>query len=342
MHYLDHNATTPMRPEVIQAMAEAMGQVGNPSSAHGFGRKAKAMVEKAREQVAALVGAQRPQDVIFTGSGTEANNMALRAYPDMRCAVSAVEHDAILQARSDRSILSVDTSGQLSSASDAELVAVQLANNETGIVIDLPEAPHLHVDAVQAAGKIPVAFDDLSCQTLALSAHKIGGPQGMGALVIKPGLDMPAMIAGGGQERRRRAGTENVAGIVGFGLAAELAVQQLHTYAPRTKALRDRFEAQLPDWVQIVGAKAKRLPNTSCLLFPGKRAETLMMKFDLGKVAVSSGSACSSGKIGASHVLTAMGIAPDLASSAIRFSFGWNSTDQDVDAALAVIQKLKI
>ena len=322
-------------------MAEAMAQVGNPSSTHGFGRKAKALVERAREQVAALVGAQRPQDVIFTGSGTEANNMALRAFPNLSCAVSSVEHDAVLQARTDCAILDVNAAGQLCASSAADLLAVQFANNETGIILDLPSAKHLHVDAVQAAGKIAVDFDALGCQTLALSAHKLGGPQGMGALVIKPDLDMPAMITGGGQERRRRAGTENVAGIVGFGLAADLALKSLTQIQAKTKALRDRFEAGLPDWLQIVGKDARRLPNTSCLLFPGKKAETLMMKFDLAKVAVSSGSACSSGKIGASHVLTAMGIAPDLAASAIRFSFGWSSVDADVDAALAVIHKLK-
>ena len=340
MHYLDHNATTPIKPQVIEAMAQAMAEVGNPSSVHGFGRKAKAAVECARAQVAALVGATRAQDVIFTGSGTEANNMALRAFPHLSCAVSAIEHDAVLKARDDAVILPVSPYGA-PEASSADLQAVQLANNETGLILDLPQADHLHVDAVQAAGKIEVRFEDLGCKTLAVSAHKLGGPQGLGALVIEPGLDLPALIKGGGQERRRRAGTENVAGIVGFGLAAELALTHLERTQETTAKLRDDFEARLPDWVQVVGQGQKRLPNTSCVLFPGKRAETLMMKFDLGKVAVSSGSACSSGKVGASHVLTAMGISPDLAGSAVRFSFGWNSTQADVEAALAVIAKLE-
>lgn len=345
-HYLDHNATTHIRPEVIARMSDVMEQVGNASALHSYGRRAKALVEAAREQVAALVGAPRPQDVIFTGSGSEANNMAAFAAPGFAYRPSAVEHAAALQARADALPLPVDARGQLS-INDEDLsqaiVACQLANNETGILQDLSglaaTVGYLHVDAVQAAGKIPVDMPSLAADSLALSAHKFGGPQGVGALVIRPGLDMPAMIHGGGQERRRRAGTENVAGIVGFGLAAELALRDLDSYARHTQDLRDRFEAGLPQGIEIVGRDQARLPNTSCILVAGKSASILLMKADLAGLAISSGSACSSGKVTQSHVLAALGIAPERAGTALRISFGRNSTHEDVEAALSFLHR---
>ncbi len=345
-HYLDHNATTDIRPEVIARMAEVMGRLGNASALHSYGRAAKALVEAAREQVAALVGAPRAQDVIFTASGTEANNMAAWARPDLTYRPSAVEHVAALQARGDAQPLAVDSRGgvQVSEDLSSALVACQLANNETGIVQDLSllagKTGYLHVDAVQAAGKIAVDMPALAADSLALSAHKFGGPQGVGALVIRPGLDMPALIHGGGQERRRRAGTENVAGIVGFGLAAELALRDLEATAAHTRKLRDALEASLPDGVQVVGREQPRLPNTACLLLPGKNASLSLMKADLAGVALSSGSACSSGKVAASHVLAAMGIAPDLAETALRISFGRSSSQADLEAAQALLAKL--
>ncbi len=344
-HYLDHNATTNIRSEVIARMAEVMGQVGNASALHGYGRKAKALVEAAREQVAALVAAPRPQDVIFTASGSEANNMAAHAAPQLAYRPSAVEHAAALQARAEAPPLPVDADGQLDVGGldlTQALVACQLANNETGILQDpsrlAGQVGYLHVDAVQAAGKIAINMPRLGADSLALSAHKFGGPQGVGSLVIRPGLDMPALIQGGGQERRRRAGTENVAGIVGFGLAAELALRDLETYAQHVRGLRDAFEAGLPDAVQVVGGDQARLPNTSCILVPGKSASILLMKADLAGLAISSGSACSSGKVTQSHVLSAMGIAPKLASTALRVSFGRTSRSEDVTAALAFLR----
>lgn len=345
-HYLDHNATTDMRPEVIARMAEVMGQVGNASALHSYGRAAKALVEAAREQVAALVGAPRPQDVIFTASGTEANNMAAWARPDLVYRPSAVEHAAVLQARPGAQVLPVDPQGLVQPAEDlsSALVACQMANNETGILQDLRvfagKVGYLHVDAVQAAGKIAIDMPSLQADSLALSAHKFGGPQGVGALIIRPGLDMPAMIQGGGQERRRRAGTENVAGLVGFGLAAELALRDLEATAKHTQNLRDRFEASLPAGVLVVGQGQARLPNTTCLLLPGKSAAMSLMKADLAGLAISSGSACSSGKVAASHVLAAMGFAPDLAETALRISFGRSSTQADLEAATALLAKL--
>lgn len=346
-HYLDHNATTHIRRQVIERMAEVMGQVGNASALHRYGRQAKALVEAAREQVGALVGAPRPQDVIFTASGSEANNMAAHAAPELCYRPSAVEHAAALQARADAQPLPVDASGQIAVAGmelKQALVACQLANNETGILQDLSglaeQVGYLHVDAVQAAGKIAVDMPSLGADSLALSAHKFGGPQGVGALVIRPGLDMPAFILGGGQERRRRAGTENVAGIVGFGLAAELALRDLEAYAKHTETLREAFEAGLPETVEVVGRDQARLPNTSCVLVPGKSASILLMKADLAGLALSSGSACSSGKVTQSHVLSAMGIAPEMAATALRISFGRRSTTADVEAALAFLRSV--
>jgi cysteine desulfurase len=367
MHYLDHNATSPLRDESRAAMEHALSIGGNPSSVHGQGRAARAAIERAREQVAALAGA-RAQDVIFTSGGTEANALALWGAVQgaaeagariTRLFVSAVEHDSVMAnaaALAERvpglrlEIIPVTGDGVvdlqalrvlLREGKGRALVAVMAANNETGVIQPLAEVAalmkehdgYLFVDAVQAAGKIAVDFD---ADYLSLSAHKIGGPQGVGALVVRENAPLAATILGGGQERGHRAGTENVAGIAGFGAAANIA-------AKMSSVLRERFETELksaaPDAV-IFGASAPRLPNTSNFALPGVAAETAVMALDLDGIMVSSGSACSSGKVRPSHVLNAMGVSDSLARCALRVSFGWNSSDADVDAALSSISHL--
>jgi cysteine desulfurase len=372
MAYLDHNATSPLRPEARAAMERAFSVVGNPSSVHLEGRVARGMIEDAREKVAALVGA-RPQDVIFAGSGTEANSLALHgalqgaAETEQRITrlfVSAIEHDSVLRtadALGERQPSVrvakipvtndgvVDLAGLnvlLREGKGRSLIAVMAANNETGVIQPLGDVAKLgkeygallHVDAVQACGKI--AVDAGLADYVSLSAHKIGGPQGAGALIVREGAPLVAQMLGGGQERGLRAGTENVIGIAGFGAAAEIARSE---DVSSTRALRDRFESQLttdhPE-VAIFGLNAPRLSNTSCFALPGISAETAVMALDLDGVMVSSGAACSSGKVRPSHVLKAMGVSEEFAASALRISFGWNSTANDADALLASLEKL--
>lgn len=350
--YLDFNATTPLRPEVIAVMTDTAAQVGNASSVHRFGRLARRAVEDAREKVATLAGAT-PANVIFTGSGTEANNLALRG-TGREALVSAVEHESVLAANAQTETLAVDQHGIVELAALADvlsmrkapvLVSIMLANNETGVIQPVADAAALaheqgalvHCDAVQAAGRLPLDITALGVDMLTLSAHKIGGPQGVGALVLARDLPLDALLRGGGQERSRRAGTENVAGIVGFGVAAELAGAAL-VDMPRLAALRDEIEARvvaaMPD-AAIHGASAARLANTSCIGLPGVRHDTQVMALDLAGVAVSAGAACSSGKMAPSHVLAAMGCEPRDAASAIRLSLGWRSTVADADRFVA-------
>lgn len=352
--YLDCNATAPIKPPVIDAMAEAMAVVGNPSSVHGPGRAARRLVSKARNQVAALVGVS-PDAVIFTSGGTEANNQALAGAPAL---VSAIEHPSVLALARGEPTVPVNPDGNIDLKAlqhglekhRPAALAAMLANNETGVVqpvqaiaeLARDAGVRLHVDAVQAAGKIAVDFLELGADTLSLSAHKLGGPQGVGALVLREGVEPAALLRGGAQERRFRAGTENVAGIVGFGVAAGLALED-SGFEQRVAALRDRLEAEIktlaPDaW--IVGAGAPRLPNTTCLVLPGISHDTQLIHFDLAGIAVSAGSACSSGKVGPSLVLAAMGVPPEDAASAIRISFGWNSRESDVDRFLEACQDL--
>lgn len=349
-HYLDFNATAPIRPEVIDAVAAAMRIVGNPSSVHGAGRGARRLLEDARRSVAALAGV-RSQDVIFTAGGTEANNLALKGAGRDRILVSAGEHDSVLQAASSGELVPLTVAGIVDLAKLAEmlaqderpgLVSLMLANNETGVIQPVAEAAEMarsagalmHCDAVQAAGKLPLDMAELGVDMLTLSAHKLGGPQGVGALVLAPGVEMRPLLQGGGQERRRRAGTENVAGCAGFGVAADIALSRLPD-AQLLSAWRDDFERRIaaaaPESI-VFGRTAERLPNTSCLTMPGVRAETQVMALDLAGVAVSSGSACSSGKVQASHVLKAMGVEEATASTAIRVSLGWSSEAGDLDA----------
>nr|WP_049961873.1 cysteine desulfurase family protein [Methylobacterium sp. B34] len=351
---MDHNATTPLRPEVRAAMGQAMDLVGNPSSVHAFGRSTRRAVEEARAAVAALVGV-KPAQVLFTGSGTEANNFALRGFPGRRVLTSAIEHESVLAACRDAARFGVNRDGMVDldelkrrlGGPASALVSLMLVNNETGVIQPVADAARIahahgaliHCDAVQAAGRLPLSLRDLGVDLMTLSAHKLGGPTGVGALILAEGLEPEALIRGGGQERRKRAGTENLLGIVGFGAAARLALDGLAEAmeAANLASLRNRLErealAAMPR-ARVMGAGAPRVANTSCLMLPGLPGETQVMTLDLAGVAVSAGSACSSGKVKPSHVLAAMGEDDGCAASAIRISLGWTSDDEAVDRFL--------
>ena len=365
--YLDYNASAPLRDEVRDAVIAALSLYGNPSSVHAEGRAARAAIEAARVKVATLVGA-RGDDVIFTSGGTEANALALAAQAGeaWHCYMSAVEHPSVLSGGrfyrettttipvTSDGVVSLDTlAGELAKHRPGgwrPLVSLMMANNETGAIQPIAEAAKivhetgglLHSDAVQAAGRVPLEIGALGADMLSLSAHKIGGPKGIGALVLREGVSVEPLLKGGGQERRRRAGTENVGGIVGFGVAAELAAADL-AKAPELAKLRDELEAGAlaiaPEAV-VLSSRVPRLPNTTCLAVPGAKAETLVIGLDLAGVAVSSGSACSSGKVEASHVLSAMGIAPELAQGAIRISLGFATSNTDIQAFLRAFGEL--
>ncbi len=314
--YLDWNATTPLRSEAKAAMIDAMDVVGNPSSVHAEGRKAKALVEKARAQVASALGADGA-DVVFTSGATEA---AALAFAGRDFVGADIEHDAVLSWIDPT--LGVDANGSVS-VDTPEKSVLQLANAETGVVQDLPQGLY-GSDITQAFGKIPFAFNWLGCTCAITSAHKLGGPKGIGAMIVKRGTDVAAQLKGGGQEMGRRAGTENILGIVGFGAAAEAAARDLADGVwDKVRLLRDFFESYIADTANdvIFPAKAaKRLPNTSCLAVPGWKGETQVMQMDLAGYAISAGSACSSGKVKASRVLKAYGFDDDIASSAVRVS----------------------
>ena len=344
--YLDYNASAPLRPEARDAMLSVMEAPANPSSVHGFGQQARLKVEDARASVAGLAGA-KPEEIIFTSGGTEANAMALMR--DWPCVfVGATEHAAVLESAPDAIRLTVDHNGvidldaledALSKAPKGSLVSVMAANNETGVIQPLDDIITLarrygmlvHSDAVQAFGKIIIDFDALGLDLMSVSAHKLGGPTGVGALIQREGIPANPRTRGGGQERNRRPGTENVPGILGFGAAA--AVSDASDFNTHCLPMRDDFErrikADVPDAV-VLSCGVPRLANTTCLALPGRHAETQVMALDLAGIAVSAGAACSSGKVKASHVLTAMG-ADNLATSAIRISSGWNSTKGDVE-----------
>lgn len=351
--YLDHNATTPLRPQAIEAMRGAMECLGNPSSVHRHGRLARRLVEKAREHVAELVESD-PANIVFTGSGTEANTLALRGTGRRRVLVSAVEHASVLQALVSAEIIPVDTDGivrldalaaMLQASEEPALVSVMLANNETGVMQPLPEivvmarrhGALVHCDAVQAVGKVRVNFRTLGVHLLSLSAHKFGGPAGTGALVVDPGIPLTPLVRGGGQERGRRAGSENVIGIAGFGAAAQVARGLGDSV--RLAGLRDELEwrirANFPS-VRLFGAGAERLPNTTCVEMPGITGETQVIAFDLAGISLSAGAACSSGKVTASHVLKAMGFGENVARTVVRVSMGWTTTAADVDRFIDV------
>ncbi|MEW2916285.1 cysteine desulfurase family protein [Ruegeria sp. ANG10] len=324
--YLDHNATTPLRPEAREAMIAAMEVCGNPSSVHAEGRAAKALIEKARAQIAAAFGADGA-DIVFTSGSTEGAALTLRG---RGLHGSAVEHDAVRSWITED--LVTDASGRVQ-VSDPAQSTLQLANSETGIVQALPAGLAV-TDATQAFGKLPVAFNWLGAQMALISAHKLGGPKGVGAVVMKRGTDLPAQIQGGGQEMGRRSGTENVIGIAGFGAAAEAAAQDLANGVwDRVKEIRNILENALEASSKLtifVGKDQDRLPNTLCFATPRWKGETQVMQMDLAGFAISAGSACSSGKVRASAVLTAMGYDEVTAASAIRVSLGPFTTKEDV------------
>ena len=379
MIYLDHNATSPLRPGAKAAMAEALGDTGNPSSVHGSGRKARARIEMARESLARLAGCD-PSGIIFTSGGSEANALAIRgalqAAADAgnritRLMISAIEHDSV---RGNAQVLVETAPGlrlqEIPVSRDGKVdiealrnmiihgkgrvfVSVMAANNETGVVQDVSQIGDVlkqecgagalfHVDAVQTLGRKTLPFSSSGASYMTVSAHKLGGPQGAGALIVGPEAPLSAQHAGGGQESGRRAGTENVAAIAGFGaIAADPAGLDVH--ADALGRLRDRFEAELkrvaPD-VVVFGETVARIPGTSNFAIPGLNSETAVIALDLDGIAVSSGAACSSGKVKPSHVLAAMGVPDSLARCGIRVSFGWSSRESDVDAAIDSLSRL--
>jgi cysteine desulfurase len=354
--YLDHNATAPLRPEARAAVLAALDVLGNPSSVHAEGRRARAMIEEARESVAGLVGA-RPVEVIFTSGATEACNTVL-SQPWATVYLSRIEHSAVLGAASASRARLIEIPVRADGCFDVDafaaellragergpaLLALQAANNETGVVQPLAEAAAVaraqgvavFSDAVQAAGKIDCT--GLDADFIALSAHKLGGPMGVGALVVRAPHTISPFIVGGGQERRLRGGTENVPGISGFGAAAAAARCELETFASLAR-LRDRLEREirtLTPAAVVIGVESPRLANTSLVALPGRRAETLVIQLDLAGIAVSAGAACSSGKVGTSETLEAMRVAPQLARAAIRVSLGPTMTERDIDAFLS-------
>lgn len=367
--YLDWNATTPLRPEARQAMAAAWDIAGNPSSVHTEGRQARRLVEDARAAVASAVGS-RPQDVVFTSGGTEANALALTPGlrrgtrgPVRRLLVSAIEHISVLAGGrfapeaigtigvTGSGVVDLDHLQGLLADGPPALVSVMLANNETGAIQPIPEVAEIvhqagglvHVDAIQALGKIPFDIKSMGADLVTLSAHKIGGPKGVGALVMAEELQgLEPLLRGGGQELGRRAGTENVAGIAAFGAATTAAMVSLSNEAARLQSLRKLLENGLTQTPGIIvfSADAQRLPNTTLFTVPGLKAETAVIGFDLDGIAVSSGSACSSGKVQPSHVLAAMDVAKDLAQGAVRLSLGWSTSEADIDLALKAWRKL--
>jgi cysteine desulfurase len=367
--YLDWNATTPLRREAREAMAAAWDLSGNPSSVHAEGRMARRLVEEARAAISGAVGAL-PRNLVFTSGGTEANALALTpglrrasGLPVKRLVVSAIEHASVLAGGrfpieaigtvgvTSSGVLDLDGLRAMLDAGPPALVAVMLANNETGALQPVAEAAEmvhaagglLHVDAIQAFGKIPFDINLLNADMVTLSGHKVGGPKGAGAVVLAEGLlGFEPLLRGGGQELGRRAGTENVAGIAGFGAAAKIAMGALAGDAIRLKSLRNRLEDGLRETRDVIvfSDDVPRLPNTTLFTVPGLKAETAVIGFDLAGIAVSSGSACSSGKVQPSHVLEAMGFGPEIAQGAVRLSLGWSTSTADVDHCIEAWRKL--
>ncbi len=367
--YFDHNATTPVHPVVADRMGAALREeFGNPSSVHYFGQRAKAAIDEARSALAALIGAD-PSEVVFTSGGTESDNFAIRGTAEAlerngrrHLIASTIEHEAVLNTLkaltkrgSDTTLLAVDDTGIASSddlraalRDDTALVSVMHANNEIGTIqpiAELARAAHergalFHTDAVQSVGKIPIDVKALGVDLLSVSAHKFYGPKGVGAIWIRRSLRMLSCSTGGKQERNRRAGTENVAGIVGMGAAAEVALAGMADEHVRVGALRDRLEEGILRTVprtMVNGMKTCRLPNTTNISFDRVEAESLLIALDLEGIAVSTGSACSSGTLEPSHVLKAMGLPTHRTQNSIRFSLGAANTETEVDRAVAVL-----
>ena len=357
--YFDHNATSPLRPAAIEAVEAALRVVGNGSSVHSCGRAARKIIEQAREHVATLCGAA-PEMITFTSGGTETNNLILQHTGRERVLISAVEHPSVKEASSVAEAIPVTTDGvidvavldeMLASDLRPALISVMYANNETGIVQPVAEIAELarkhgaifHCDAVQAAGKVALDVRSFGADLLTLSAHKIGGPAGSGALINVSGIEIEPFTRGGGQEKKQRSGTENLIGIAGFGGAAKETLELGLENMRNARRLRDHLEAEISTHmpnITVVGANVERLGNTSYFVMPGMDSDTMVMGFDLAGVALSGGSACSSGTVKASGVLLAMGYEADAAGSAIRVSLGWSSKDSDVDAFLAALGPL--
>ncbi len=368
MIYMDYNATTPVHPDVLEALLPYYRQAfGNPSSIHWAGRMVKGALEEAREKVAALVGCD-PVEVVFTSCGSEADNMAVKGVAAAlrgkgnHIVTTAVEHPAVTNAclylesnGFEITRLRVDRRGalnldELEAAINEKtiLVSTMFANNETGVIFPVTEIAEIaarrgvyfHCDAVQAVGKVPVDCRGMGIRLLALSGHKLGAPKGIGALIVRKGVKLHPLLHGGSQERNRRAGTENVAGIVALGKACEMAGAEMAAEAARLKSLRDRLEsgilALFPD-AQLNGHPENRLPTTANISFPGLEADSLLLNLDLAGIAASSGSACSSGTLKSSPVLAAMGVEPPLARGSVRFSLGRENSESDVDFVLDVL-----
>jgi len=350
LKYLDHNATTPLKPAVREVMLQKLSNPGNASAIHKAGRTARRDIEEARQKIARLVNTGPQAVIVFTSGATEANNLVLKGSGCERLLVSAIEHPSVLQACSDKEIIPVLSSGvidlgaldkMLEGNHRTTLISVMLVNNETGIIQPLDKVMEIakrrgalvHTDAVQAAGRLKLDVQELGVDFITLSAHKIGGPQGAGCLIMSNCVSVVPQINGGNQEKNMRAGTENVAGIVGFGVAAELAVQDMAEFQ-KLAVLRDKVEAALQKIapaIRIFGANIPRVANTTMFSLPGASSETQLIALDLAGICVSNGSACASGTVKASHVLKAMGVSDAEAGSSLRISLGWNSTEKDVD-----------
>ncbi len=363
--YLDNNATTPVLPEILEAMRPYFGEhFGNASSIHHHGQETRAAVERARESVAALLGC-RPAEVVFTSGGTEADNLAIfgLVQPGDHVVTSMIEHHAVLNTckhlqEKGIEVTYIPVDGRCLIDPDdvrralrpnTKLVTIMMANNETGVMQPVNEIGRIcaqadlyfHTDAVQAAAKVPISVNEIGCDLLSISGHKIHAPQGVGALYVRKGTTLEPRFFGGSHERSRRAGTENVPGIVGLGKAAELALNSFETGADSTlAALRDRLESEIlssVDSAALNGAGAPRVPNTANIYFDYIEGEALVIALDLKGLAVSTGAACSSGAIEPSHVLTAMGLRPDRARASLRFSLGKQTTPEDVDFAIHLV-----
>jgi cysteine desulfurase len=357
--YLDNNATTPLRKAAMTEMLSAMGPPANPSSVHGFGRNARLLVESARESVATLAGCH-PANVVFTSGGTESNNLVLAQYEHV--ITSAIEHDSVRHAHDRCQVIGVDANGiidldqlaaKISTIDDTvkpnTIISVMAANNETGVLQPIEKIAEMacssnlafHSDMVQVFGKKHLDFNESEISYASFSAHKIGGPTGVGALLVRPGCRLASMLRGGGQEQGRRSGTENLIGIAGFGAAAADALGDISHYNKMAE-WRDNFEARMlneRDGITVFGKSAPRLGNTSCIAVAGKAAEAMIIAFDLAGVAISAGSACSSGKVKSSHVLEAMG-AGECAREAIRISGGWATIKNDFETLADVFLQL--
>lgn len=348
--YLDHNATTPLKPAVREIMLQKMSIPGNASAIHKAGRAARRDIEDARHKIAQLVNAGSQAVIIFTSGATEANNLVLKGSGAERILVSAIEHPSVLQVAAEKEIIPVLPSGLIDLAAldkmlegndRSTLISIMLVNNETGVIQPVEKVMEIakrrgalvHTDAAQAAGRLPLDLQKLGVDYMTLSAHKIGGPQGVGCLIMSNCVSVTPQVNGGNQEKNMRAGTENVAAIAGFGVAAELAVQDMGAFE-KLATLRDNMEAALQKIapsLSLFGKDVPRVSNTSMFALPGASSETQLIALDLAGICVSNGSACASGTVKASHVLKAMGVSEAEAGSSLRVSLGWNSTEKDVD-----------